>query len=219
MKNNLNFDAIIFDMDGTLVDTEVVWHEAEEQLVAARGEVYTLEARAHLVGLRLDEGLTKLREHYGFTDDVQTLVDELNANMMKLIEHEVNVMPGIPEIVNLVIEREIPRAIASASPEMLIEAVVKRLGWGEVFAVRCSADHEKAGKPAPDVYLTAARRLGVDPTRCLALEDTVAGARAATAAGMTCYVVPDVKYSKREAFAGITPHIFTSFHDVFALLC
>ena len=216
MKNN--FAAIVFDMDGTLVDTEVVWHEAEEQLVAARGEVYTLEARATLIGLRLDEGLAGLKAFYGFPDDVPALVDELNRNMLKLIEGGVKLNAGIQEIVDLVVERNIPRAIASASPVALIEAIVESLGWGDIFAIRCSADDEKAGKPAPDVYLRAAKRLGISPADCLALEDTLAGAKAATAAGMTCYVVPDLRYTQREAFEGITPHVFESFVEVYELL-
>jgi beta-phosphoglucomutase-like phosphatase (HAD superfamily) len=216
MKNS--FAAIVFDMDGTLVDTEVVWHEAESQLVAARGEVYTLEARATLLGLRLDEGLTGLKAFYGFPDDVPALVDELNRNMLKLIEDGVKLNDGIPDIVDLVVQRNIPRAIASASPVALIEAIVQSLGWGDIFTIRCSADDEKAGKPAPDVYLRAAERLGVNPTDCLALEDTLAGAKAATAAGMTCYVVPDLRYTPSEAFAGVTSHVFGSFVEVYEAL-
>lgn len=217
MKNE--FAAVIFDLDGTLVDTEVVWHVAEDQLVRARGHVYTLEARSHLVGMRIDDGLAKLKDHYGFKDTVQTLIDELNGNLMALIDVEgVRTVPGVTDVIQWVVDNNLPRAIASAAPNFLIEAIVHRLGWDGIFQVRCSCDFEERGKPAPDVYLTAARKLGVDPTKCLALEDTINGARAAVAAGMTTYVVPDHQYTNPDTLRQVTPHVFASMHEVYARL-
>jgi beta-phosphoglucomutase-like phosphatase (HAD superfamily) len=90
----------------------------------------------------------------------------------------------------------------------IIEAIVDNAGWGSLFSIRCSADDDASGKPAPDVYLRAARLLDVHPSDCLALEDSPNGARAAVAAGMTCYAVPDLSHTRRSAFDGITRHVF-----------
>jgi HAD superfamily hydrolase (TIGR01509 family) len=217
MKNE--FQAVVFDLDGTLVDTEVVWHEAEDQLVRARGHVYTLDAREHLIGMRIDDGLTRLKQHYGFTDSVPDLIDELNRNLMTLLDQQgVRTIPGVEKVIDWVVEQKLPRAIASAAPDFLIEDIVHRLGWDEIFKIRCSCDYEANGKPAPDVYLTAARRLGIAPERCLALEDTINGARAAVAAGMTCYAVPDHKYSDPTLMLQVTPHVFRSMDEVLEAL-
>ncbi|MBZ0287226.1 MAG: HAD-IA family hydrolase, partial [Anaerolineae bacterium] len=111
-------------------------------------------------------------------------------------------------------EQAIPTAIASSSPKAIIDAILKAQGWDTLFSVRCSAEDEARGKPAPDVYLRAAERLGINPGDCLALEDSPNGARAAVAAGMTCYAVPDTKHISSHAFDGITPHVFRSLHEV-----
>jgi HAD superfamily hydrolase (TIGR01509 family) len=217
MKNE--FQAVIFDLDGTLVDTEVVWHVAEDQLVRARGHLYTLEARSHLVGKRIEDGMVGLKAHYSMTDTVDVLVEELNGRLRALIEAEgVRITPGMQDILDWVVANDLPRAIASASSVWFIDAVVQRMGWEELFKVRCSCDFEANGKPAPDVYLTAARRLGVDPTKCLAMEDTINGARAAVAAGMTTYVVPDHQYTNPDMLRQVTPHVFASMHEVYARL-
>lgn len=212
------FDAIIFDMDGLLVDSEVVWYDAEEEMIEARGFEYTEEVRERIIGLRVDEFLEVLRVHYNLPETLDELVTELNNRMLELIPHRVKPQPGAVELLEYVVEHNIPRAIASNSGIAIIDATIRAQGWDDIFTVRCTADDEPEGKPAPHVYLTAARRLGVDPARCLALEDSVNGSKAVVAAGMTCYAVPDRSHSSPEKFTHITPHIFESLHDVLATL-
>ncbi|MBC8098106.1 MAG: HAD family phosphatase [Armatimonadetes bacterium] len=212
------FAAIIFDMDGLLVNSEIVWHAAETELLTSRGIVYTEEARSAIVGLRVDEFLAYLKDYYALPDSLQTLVDELNNRMLTLIPTEVLPQPGAEALLAYVVEQSIPRAIASNSSLAIINTTVEGCGWGDLIPVRCSADDEAHGKPAPDVYLTAARRLGVNPADCLALEDSVNGAKAVVAAGMTCFAVPDPSHATPALFADITPHVFASLDDVLAVL-
>lgn len=210
----MNFDAIIFDMDGLLVDSETVWFIAEKDMIESRGHAYTDEVREQIIGMRVDEFLSKLHSIYQLEDSVIALYHELNERMLALIPKFVKPQPGAVELVDYVAAHNIPHAIASSSPMSIIDAIIESQGWGDIFTVRCSADDEKAGKPAPDVYLAAARRLGVEPSRCLALEDSPNGSRAAVAAGMTCYAVPDTSHSSPDKFAEITPHVFSDLHTV-----
>lgn len=214
----MHFDAIIFDMDGLLVDSEIVWHAAEADLITSRGQVYTDEVRANVIGLRLDEFMTFLRDYYSFPETVDELNAELIERFIELLPIKVKPQPGAQEVIDFVVSRNIPHAIASSSPQVIIDAVVESQKWMPYFDIRCTADDVARGKPAPDVYLAAVEALGFNPERCLALEDSPNGARAAVAAGMTCYAVPDTSHSKVEAFASITPHVFSSLHDVLALL-
>jgi HAD superfamily hydrolase (TIGR01509 family) len=210
--------AVIFDMDGLLVDSETVWHVAETDLIESRGHRYTVDVRENIIGMRVDEFLSILRDHYQLPETVAELVDELNTAMLKLIPVEVKPQPGAQEVIDYVLRRGWPLAIASSSPMSIIDATVEAQGWGDIFKVRCSAEFEAKGKPAPDVYLTASKTLGIDPSVCLALEDSPNGSRAAVAAGMTCFAVPDTSHSPKSAFNGITPHVFDSLHDVAARL-
>ena len=138
--------------------------------------------------------------------------------MLELIPQHVVAQPGAQEVIDYVMAAGIPHCIASSSSMPIIDATLASQGWDNLFEIRCTAADEPHGKPAPDVYLTAARRLGIDPRDCLALEDSPNGARAAVAAGMTCYAVPDRSHSEPEAFAGITPHVFDSLHQVLEAL-
>jgi mannitol-1-/sugar-/sorbitol-6-/2-deoxyglucose-6-phosphatase len=212
--SNTRAKAIIFDMDGLLVDSESVWFVAEEALIAQRGFNYTAEAREQIVGLRMDEFMVKLRDIYELQEPVDALCDELVDRLMAVIDTEIKPQPGAHELVDYVVRQNIPRAIASSSPIEVIDATLATQGWQDAFTILCTADDEEYGKPAPDVYLTAARQLGIDPVHCLALEDSPNGARAAIAAGMTCYAVPDRSHTKGVAFNGITPYVFDSLHEV-----
>ncbi|MBI5666437.1 MAG: HAD family phosphatase [Chloroflexi bacterium] len=211
--------AIIFDMDGLLVDSEILWADAESRLLAARGKGYNeMTPRDEFVGLRIDEFLDRLCATFDIDESRESLYDELVGDMLQLIPDKVVPMPGAREILDYVRLHNIPCAIASSSPQSIIEAVIETQGWGDFVQVRVSAESVGRGKPAPDVYLETARRLGVKPADCLALEDSPNGARAAVAAGMTCYAVPDLSHSPVTAFEGITPYVFDSLHTVLAQL-
>ncbi len=214
MTKPLAFDAIIFDMDGLLVDTESVWEEAETAMLLSYGLAMEPAVRATLIGLRNDVFIGKLKALYDIPQSLETLQLDVVERMLKLIPIKAKPMPGANEIIQYVVEQGIPTAIASSSPGVIIEAVVSNQGWGKSIPIRCSAEHLLAGKPEPHVYLEAAKALGLAPKKCLALEDSPIGARAAVAAGMTCYAVPDLSHTRVEAFAGVTEHVFDTLHHV-----
>lgn len=208
--------AVIFDLDGLLVDSEHVWNKVETEMIESRGKSYPQEVRDQVLGMRVDACLVLLKDIYQFPESVPELYDELMARYLKRVPLEVVPRPGAQEIVAFVHSHNIPTAIASSSPTVVIDAEVNVQGWEHYFDIRCTAEDDKNGKPYPDVYLRAAKLIGVPPAACIALEDSPNGARAAVAAGMTCYVVPDPAHSSLEDFANITPHIFPDLHAVLA---
>lgn len=210
----MNFRAIIFDMDGLLVDSEVMWAAVETEMVRERGREYTHAEREQLIGLRLDEFSEKLIALLGFDESPKAFEQELIDRMLERIPTLTRPQPGAPELVQYVHEKGIPTAIASSSPISIIDAIVASQGWQHIFTTRISADTVGRGKPAPDVYLKTADVLGVNPADCLALEDSPNGARAAVGAGMTCFAVPDRSHNLDEqVFRAITPHVLDTLHD------
>lgn len=211
--------AIIFDMDGLLVDSERLWKVAETDLLAARGKAYSDEKHAPFIGMGLQQFIPAIKRVYELDDEVQVLHDELVERIHVIVKQDTRPQPGAYDIVRWVIDNNIPYAVASSSPLSLIEATIGSQDvWKDAFKVRASAEEVPNGKPAPDVYLLAAERLGVDPTQCIALEDSPNGSKAAVAAGMTCLSVPDLTHSKPEAFVDITPHVLPSLHEALAMI-
>lgn len=213
-----HFEAIIFDMDGLLVDSEPIWEQAEISVLAAHGKTLDPKKREHLVGLRMDEFIPAFIRLFEVDAAGAAVEAEIVNTMLGFIATQVVTRPGAPELLAYIQQNDISCAIASSSPAVIIDAVVESQGWGEIFPVRVSAEVVAKGKPAPDVYLEAARQIGAIPGRTLALEDSPNGARSAVAAGMTCYAVPDLSHTRVEAFADITPHVYDSLHTVLAAL-
>ena len=186
--------AVIFDMDGLLVDTERLQFGASDLVLRdLRGVTLPREVMTALVGLRSDECWAYLRERYGLAESIEELEAAQTAYYAPMLREQVESMPGARELVDALHERGYPLAIASSSPLWQIEAVVDRLNLRDVLAAVASGEEVPHGKPAPDVYLLAAERLGVPPVRCLALEDSGPGTAAAKAAGMSVIAVPSAE--------------------------
>jgi mannitol-1-/sugar-/sorbitol-6-/2-deoxyglucose-6-phosphatase len=182
--------AVILDMDGLLIDTEPVWRTAAREILAQLGIDLTEADLLDTTGVRVDEmAAAFLAKRPAPVPSPAQVADRITDAVVAHVARAGEPMPGVPEAIALFGRHDLRLAIASSSPIRLIDAVCVRLQLD--IEVRCSALDEPHGKPAPDVYLAAARRLGLSPARCLALEDSPAGVLAAKAAGMTCVAVPD----------------------------
>jgi HAD superfamily hydrolase (TIGR01509 family) len=174
-------------MDGLLIDTEPVWRTAQKEVFGELGVELTDADLLETTGVRIDDVAAAFLPGARLSPaEVASRVTDL---VIAYVRRDGEPMPGVPEAIALFERLHLRLAIASSSPERLIDAVCARLGLN--IGIRCSALDEPRGKPAPDVYLTAARRLGLRPARCLAVEDSPAGVVAAKEAGMSCLAVPD----------------------------
>jgi sugar-phosphatase len=183
----VSITGVVLDMDGLLIDTEPVWRTAEKEVFANLGIELTEADLLDSTGVRIDE-LAAVRLPPDGPRPAE-VADRITNQVVDYVSRAGEPMPGVPEAIALFGRSGLRLAIASSSPERLIDAVCTRLRLA--IDVRCSALDEAHGKPAPDVYLAAARRLGLRPARCLAVEDSPAGVVSAKAAGMTCVAVPD----------------------------
>ena len=184
-------DAVIFDMDGVLIDSEPLWRRAEQEVFGKVGIALTKEMCIGTMGLRLDEVVAYWYGRFPWTGkSLRQVEEEVLSEMYRLIADEGKPLPGVHETLGAVRDSGVDLAIASSSPFGLIEAVVDKLEIRDYFIVMCSADEDEFGKPDPAVYLRTADRLAVDPRACLVFEDSFLGVRAAKAAGMTVVAVP-----------------------------
>jgi mannitol-1-/sugar-/sorbitol-6-/2-deoxyglucose-6-phosphatase len=189
--------SVILDMDGLLIDTEPAWRAAEAGVFAALGVQLSGADLLSTTGQAIGEVVAIWRQrkprlgggHLDQLSDTE-IADHITDLVVAQVEADGEPMAGVAEAIEMFHRHGLGLAIASSSPARLIDAVCERLGLDDV-EVRCSASDEANGKPAPDVYLAAARKLGESPARCLAIEDSPNGVLAAKAAGMRCLAVPD----------------------------
>ena len=181
-------DAVIFDLDGVLVDSERIWDEVRRAVVAEHGGTWREEATRALQGMSTPEWARYLVEELGAQLSPPEIATLVVKRMAARYAAEPPLIPGAVEVVRQVSGRW-PVAIASSSPVILIKGFLDVTGLPVGAAV--SSEQVGAGKPAPDVYLRAAELLGVAPSDCAAVEDTTNGLRSALAAGMAVYAVPN----------------------------
>ena len=187
-------DAVVFDNDGLLLDTESVWTRAEQDLFAARGLEFTPADKHELVGTSAEIAGGILEERLGEPGRAAELIEELNALVVAELEHGVEAMLGARDLLEALRERGTPIGLVSNSPRVFVDRSLQLAGFETHFDVVLSAHEVAAPKPAPDPYLEACRRLGVEPgPAVVALEDSPTGVAAARAAGLTVIGVPSVE--------------------------
>jgi beta-phosphoglucomutase-like phosphatase (HAD superfamily) len=183
--------AVVFDFDGVLVDTEPWWHEVRQRWAAERGRAWTEEGSLACRSLNSREWSTVMRNRSGVADPPDEIERAIVDGLVARYEVEViPVVPGAPAAAARIASR-LPVAIASSSHPAALRAALRATGLAPLFPIVVSSDEVARGKPAPDVYLEAARRLGVDPSRCLVVEDSMNGVLAGRAAGMRVVLVPN----------------------------
>jgi HAD superfamily hydrolase (TIGR01509 family) len=187
-------EAIVFDMDGVLIDSEPVWERVRRGFVATRGGRWPADGQDRLMGMSTAEWSAYLAADFGIAGlTAQQVAEQVVTAMAVEYSRHLPLLPGAVDAVRSLAGRW-PLAVASSSPRSLIETVLATADLGTAFAAVVSSEEVPRGKPAPDVYLAAADRLGAAPTACIGVEDSSNGLRAAAAAGLTVIAIPRPEY-------------------------
>jgi HAD superfamily hydrolase (TIGR01509 family) len=190
-------EAVIFDLDGILIDSEHVWDEVRQQLAEERGGRWNENASRDMMGMSSIEWSRYMREVVGLEEEPEQISAEVVRRLEKRYRTEIPLIPGAEHAVERLASRW-PLALASSSNRELIDLVLTESGLGRFFRASVSSEEVARGKPAPDVFLEAARRLDAAPTRCAAIEDSENGILAAEAAGMRTIAIPNPQYPPHE---------------------
>jgi HAD superfamily hydrolase (TIGR01509 family) len=187
-------EAVVFDVDGVLIDSEPVWERVRRNFVATRGGRWPDDAQDRMMGMSTAEWSAYLSEDFGLRGlSAQQVAELVTAAMAAEYAARLPLLPGAVAAVRGLSARW-PLAVASSAPKSLIDAVLDASGLRPAFAAAVSSEEVARGKPAPDVYLEAAARLGVPPAACAAVEDSSNGLRSAAAAGLAVIAVPRPEY-------------------------
>ena len=186
-------DAVVFDMDGVIVDSEQVWDDVREQLTKERGGRWHDGAQAAMMGMSSPEWSAYMHDEIGLSESHEEINAEIVARMLERYREQLPLIDGAVEAVRR-LAPEFRLGIASSSNRPLIETVLEHAGIAELFDAVVSSEEVDRGKPAPDVYVEAMRRLGAKPVRTAAIEDSSNGIRAAHAAGMRVIALPNAHY-------------------------
>lgn len=208
--------AVIFDMDGVLVDSEPLGFQAMARVMARHGLPYTEVENTEFLGRTTLESCRILKARHGFRASEEELAGWYVEGMLELIARGPAPMPGVPEVLERLRRAGYRLALASSAEPQVIEANLTALSLAHVFEAVVSGTQVERGKPAPDVFLAAARCLGVAPPACLVVEDSRNGLLAAKAAGMICAVVP-CAHTRHQDF-GDADHHLRALPDLLALL-
>jgi HAD superfamily hydrolase (TIGR01509 family) len=205
--------AVVFDLDGVLLDSEQVWNEAKEELVRERGGSWREEAPHDMMGMSSPEWSAYLHDELGVDLEPDEISDAVVARLEQIYRERLPLLDGAVEAVERLAQRW-PLGLASSSNREIIDLFLELSGLARFFEVTLSSEEVPRGKPNPDVYLEAARRLGAGPEACVAVEDSSNGINAARAAGMAVIALPNPHYPPgEEELAGADVQI-DSLHEL-----
>lgn len=194
--------AVVLDLDGVLIDSEQLWDQARREVVARHNGRWRAEATAAMQGMSSPEWSRYLRDALGVDLSPERIAEEVVANLLERYQRGLPLIPGALEAVRRIGQRW-PLGLASSANRVVIDEVLAVAGLRDAFAVTVSSEEVPRGKPAPDVYLEAARRLGEPPSACAAVEDSANGIRSAVAAGLHAVAIPNRDYPPpADALAG-----------------
>jgi HAD superfamily hydrolase (TIGR01509 family) len=209
----MTVEAVVFDLDGVLLDSEQLWNAAKHELVRDAGGRWRDDAPRAMMGMSSTEWAAYLHDSLGVLLDVEQINREVVARMEALYRSSLPLLPGAVEAVRALAARW-PLGLASSSNREIIDLALGLAGVGDLFEVTVSSDEVARGKPAPDVYLEACRRLGVAPPAAVAIEDSSNGLRSAGAAGMAVIAVPNEHYPPDGDALGLAAETIDSLHDL-----
>jgi HAD superfamily hydrolase (TIGR01509 family) len=190
-------EAVVFDLDGLLLDSEHLWDEVREELTRERGGRWTDRAQRDMMGMSSVEWSRYMHDQLGLAESPEELSAEVVRRMEARYRERLPLLPGAREAVERIAARW-PLGLASSSNRPLIDLALDVSGSAPLFQATVSSEEVARGKPAPDVYLEAALRLGVDPTRAAAIEDSHNGILSAAAAGMRVVAIPNRRFPPGE---------------------
>ncbi len=190
--------AFIFDMDGVMIDSEPLWEKTERILLAKRGIEYTPTYRDQIVGLNQNDSGKLLIDTFELNEKVEDVISERVEILTGIYEEELEVVSELIPLLDDLQDNKFKLAVASSSPMRVINFVLDMFSLHEYFPVIVSGECTDDGKPHPAIYLHTAERLEVEPSECVAIEDSINGVRSAKAAGMYCIAVPDKRLSQTE---------------------
>jgi len=208
--------AILFDLDGLMFNSEPHSLASWEAVLAERGATLDQLTIESILGLRIDATARTLIDKYHLSDTASELADAKTEYQIAHLDGNVKPMPGLIELLDEIDRRGMPKAIASSGIQRYVDAVLRVNSLLDRFSVIISGDQVAHGKPAPDVFLAAARALNIKPSNCLVLEDAPAGVQAAKAAGMTCIAIPD--HSVAQLDLSQADKVVASLHEVRTML-
>jgi HAD superfamily hydrolase (TIGR01509 family) len=183
-------EAVVFDLDGVIVESEQLWDDARRELAAERGGRWSDRAQRDMLGMSSSEWARYMHDELGLADPPEEISAAVVRRLGALYRERLPLLPGAVEAV-LRIGARWPLGVASSSNRPLIDLVLELSGLASLFQTTVSSEEVERGKPAPDVYLEAARRLGSEPAQCAAIEDSENGIRSAAAAGMRVVAIPN----------------------------
>ncbi|HEU4346273.1 MAG TPA: HAD family phosphatase [Actinoplanes sp.] len=209
----MSIQAVVFDLDGVIIDSEEVWEEVRRAYVAAHGVEFLPDSQQRMMGMSTGEWSRHLAQDVGVGLPPEQVASEVLGQMADRYRTALPLIPGAADAVRRIAARY-PVALASSSARILIDQVLESAGLTGVFRTTLSTEEVPRGKPSPDVYLEAAARLGVDPAVCAAIEDSSNGLRAAAAAGMAVVCVPHGVYPPAEDALARTDLVVDSLDDL-----
>jgi HAD superfamily hydrolase (TIGR01509 family) len=209
----MSIAAVVLDLDGVLVDSEQVWDAARRELVAERGGVWRDDATRAMMGMSSLEWSRYMHDGLGVDLEPAAISAAVVEKLEQLYRRELPLLPGAREAVRALATRW-PLGLASSSNREIIDLVLELAGLADAFTTTVSSEEVPRGKPAPDVYLEAARRLEVAPGDCAAVEDSTNGLRAAAAAGMTVIALPNAAFPPAEDALGLATAVIGSLDEL-----